>query len=450
MRLGGLAPPARRWKPPAVLLQSSGISRGSARANGRGGAGVESQGDGTISSKVFVGNLSFDVTREELVEAFGAVGRVVDAKVPTDRETGRPRGFAFVEFENDEAVQKCIEQMNGRDLKGRAMRVNAAEDRPPRPAGAPAAASRVPAAAAAASRAPVAPAAATRAQVVAVAATLGPAEASGRARRPPSHRPRKPAPTAGGASSRSPSRSPCARPAPGVGATTSSRTTTPITRRPGGPTPRTTVRRLPERGRYDRETIHAILDEAFVCHVGFVDQGQPFVIPTAFARIGDEVVIHGSAASRMLKLFGAGASGCLTVTLVDGLVLARSAFHHSMNYRSVVVLGTPREIMRPGREDAGARRDRGAHRARAARRVRGASEVELRATRVVAFALDEASAKLRTGAPKDDEEDYALPVWAGELPLTLQALEPVADPRLTPGIPLPAHVSTWRRGVRRF
>ena len=95
------------------------------------------QGDGTISSKVFVGNLSFDVTREELVEAFGAVGRVVDAKVPTDRETGRPRGFAFVEFENDEAVQKCIEQMNGRDLKGRAMRVNAAEDRPPRPAGAP-------------------------------------------------------------------------------------------------------------------------------------------------------------------------------------------------------------------------------------------------------------------------------------------------------------------------
>jgi cold-inducible RNA-binding protein len=98
---------------------------------------VVEQGDGTISSKVFVGNLSFDVTREELVEAFGAVGRVVDAKVPTDRETGRPRGFAFVEFENDEAVQKCIEQMNGRDLKGRAMRVNAAEDRPPRPVGAP-------------------------------------------------------------------------------------------------------------------------------------------------------------------------------------------------------------------------------------------------------------------------------------------------------------------------
>ena len=108
-----------------------------ARGSGRGGAGVVEQGDGTISSKVFVGNLSFDVTREELVEAFGAVGRVVDAKVPTDRETGRPRGFAFVEFENDEAVQKCIEQMNGRDLKGRAMRVNAAEDRPPRPAGAP-------------------------------------------------------------------------------------------------------------------------------------------------------------------------------------------------------------------------------------------------------------------------------------------------------------------------
>ena len=139
-----------------------------------------------------------------------------------------------------------------------------------------------------------------------------------------------------------------------------------------------------------------------------MDAGQPFVIPTAFARIGDEVVIHGSAASRMLKLFCAGAPGCLTVTLLDGLVLARSAFHHSMNYRSVVVLGTPREIADP------------AEKARALdaivehivpgrlASVRGASEQELRGTRVVAFALDEASAKLRTGPPKDDEEDYAL------------------------------------------
>jgi uncharacterized protein len=180
-----------------------------------------------------------------------------------------------------------------------------------------------------------------------------------------------------------------------------------------------------------------------------VDDDQPFVIPTAFARIGDAVVIHGSAASRMLKLFCAGAPGCVTVTLLDGLVLARSTFHHSMNYRSVVVLGTPREIADP------------AEKARALEAivehivperlasVRGASEQELRATRVVAFALDEASAKLRTGPPKDDEPDYALPVWAGELPLRLQPLVPVADPRLAPGIPLPAHVSGWRRGGRR-
>ena len=180
-----------------------------------------------------------------------------------------------------------------------------------------------------------------------------------------------------------------------------------------------------------------------------MDTGQPFVIPTAFARIGDEVAIHGSAASRMLKLFCAGASGCLTVTLLDGLVLARSAFHHSMNYRSVVVLGTAREIGEP------------LEKARALDAivehivpgrlgsVRRASDQELRATRVVAFALDEASAKLRTGPPKDDEADYALPVWAGELPLRTTPLAPVADPRLAPGISLPAHVSSWRRGGRR-
>jgi nitroimidazol reductase NimA-like FMN-containing flavoprotein (pyridoxamine 5'-phosphate oxidase superfamily) len=183
--------------------------------------------------------------------------------------------------------------------------------------------------------------------------------------------------------------------------------------------------------------------------VGFVDSGQPFVIPTAFARIGDEVVIHGSSASRMLKALVAGAPACLTVTLLDGLVLARSAFHHSMNYRSVVVLGTAREIGEP------------AEKARALdaivehivpgrlASVRGGSQQELRATRVVAMALDEASAKLRTGPPKDDEEDYALPVWAGELPLRLTPLPPVADPRLGPGIALPAHVSAWRRGGKR-
>jgi uncharacterized protein len=231
--------------------------------------------------------------------------------------------------------------------------------------------------------------------------------------------------------------------------TTSSTTTTPITRPTGGPTSRTTVRRLPERGHYDAATIHAILDAGFLCHVGFVDDGQPFVIPTAYARMAERVVIHGSAASRMLKALAAGAKACLTVTLVDGLVLARSAFHHSMNYRSVVVLGTARELL-DAREKRAALDaiveqivpGRLAH-------VRPPSELELKATRVVWLPLDEASAKLRTGAPKDDEEDYALPVWAGELPLRLTPQPPVADPRLAPGVPLPAHVSGWRRDPRR-
>jgi nitroimidazol reductase NimA-like FMN-containing flavoprotein (pyridoxamine 5'-phosphate oxidase superfamily) len=213
-----------------------------------------------------------------------------------------------------------------------------------------------------------------------------------------------------------------------------------------GPTAQTTVRRLPERGRYDRETIHAILDEALVCHVGFVDAGQPFVIPSAFARVGERIVIHGSAASRMLKTLAAGESVCVTVTLLDGLVLARSAFHHSMNYRSVVVVGTASEIEDPD----GKRRALDAIVEHIAPGqlgyVRPPSELELRATRVVSLPLDEASAKLRTGPPKDDEEDYALEVWAGELPLRLVPQQPVADPRLREGIRVPSHVVGSRRG----
>lgn len=184
--------------------------------------------------------------------------------------------------------------------------------------------------------------------------------------------------------------------------------------------------------------------------MGFVDEGgQPFVIPTAFARLDERLLIHGSAASRMIRALAAGAPACVTVTLLDGLVLARSAFHHSMNYRSVVVLGRASEIedpaekrraldaivehIVPGRLGA----------------LRPHSETELRATRVLAFPLDEASAKVRSGPPKDDEEDYALPLWAGELPLRLAPLAPVADPRLAPGIASPAHVSGWRRGWGR-
>jgi nitroimidazol reductase NimA-like FMN-containing flavoprotein (pyridoxamine 5'-phosphate oxidase superfamily) len=215
-----------------------------------------------------------------------------------------------------------------------------------------------------------------------------------------------------------------------------------------GPSPRSTVRRLPDRARYDRATVDAILDEGLVCHVGFVDEGQPFVIPSAYARDGDRLILHGSAASRMVKVLAAGAPACVTVTLLDGLVLARSGFHHSMNYRSVVVLGRAAEIVDPDAK----RRALDAiveHVApgRAAS-LRPPSEKELRATRVVALRLDEASAKVRTGPPKDDEADYALPVWAGELPLRLEPLAPVADPHAGAAIPPPPHVTGWRRPRR--
>jgi nitroimidazol reductase NimA-like FMN-containing flavoprotein (pyridoxamine 5'-phosphate oxidase superfamily) len=215
--------------------------------------------------------------------------------------------------------------------------------------------------------------------------------------------------------------------------------------RPGPATSRTAVRRLAERGRYDRATLEAILDEGLVCHVGFVADGQPFVIPAAYARMGDRFVVHGSAASRMVRALASGAPVCVTVTLLDGLVLARSAFNHSMNYRSAVVLGVASEIT-----DSGEKRralDAIADHVAPGRRqhVRPPSVLELRKTRVVALALDESSAKVRTGPPEDDEPDYALPCWAGELPLRLTPLEPVPDPRLAAGTPLPAHVRRWRR-----
>jgi nitroimidazol reductase NimA-like FMN-containing flavoprotein (pyridoxamine 5'-phosphate oxidase superfamily) len=218
--------------------------------------------------------------------------------------------------------------------------------------------------------------------------------------------------------------------------------------RRAGPTPRTTVGRLPERARYDRDTICAILDEGLVCHVGFVADGQPFVIPATYARWDDRLVIHGSAASRMVKALAGGAAACVSVTLLDGLVLARSAFHHTMNYRSVVVVGTATEVVDPQEKLRALAAivehvapGRGAS-------VRPPSEIELRATRVVTLPLDEASAKLRTGPPKDDEDDYALPVWAGEIPLGLEPGPAVADPRLAPGIAVPPDVQLWRRPGR--
>ena len=218
--------------------------------------------------------------------------------------------------------------------------------------------------------------------------------------------------------------------------------------RRAGPTPRTTVRRLPDRAHYDRDTVESILDEGLVCHVGFVDGGQPFVVPSAYARRGDRIVIHGSAASRMIRALAAGAPACVTVTLLDGLVLARSSFHHSMNYRSVVVLGAATEITDP--EEKRRALDAIVEHVVPGRlsSVRSPSEVEMRATRVVELPLDEASAKVRTGPPKDDEADYALGIWAGELPLRLDPLVPVDDARLAPGLTPPPHVTGWRRGRR--
>jgi nitroimidazol reductase NimA-like FMN-containing flavoprotein (pyridoxamine 5'-phosphate oxidase superfamily) len=210
-------------------------------------------------------------------------------------------------------------------------------------------------------------------------------------------------------------------------------------------TQRTTLKRLPKRGVFDRELVYEILDEGFICHVGFIAEGQPFVIPTGYARAEDRLYIHGSQASRMLRTLGQGIDVCVTVTLIDGLVLARSAFHHSMNYRSVVVFGQATvvaeraeklEVLRalsehmiPGRWGD----------------VRQPSEQELKATSVLSLELTEASAKVRTGPPIDDEEDYELAVWAGVVPLRLVAGEPIADPRLPEGIAVPDCASKYKR-----
>jgi uncharacterized protein len=193
------------------------------------------------------------------------------------------------------------------------------------------------------------------------------------------------------------------------------------------PTSRTKVKRLPKRGAYDRDTINAILDEAFICHAGFVADGQPFVIPTGFARAGNRLFIHGSAASRMLRSLAGGIDACVTVTIVDGLVLARSAFHHSMNYRSVVVLGKA-EIVSDEAEKLEALRLFTEHIVPGRwQEVRQPNAKELKQTIVLSLELNEASAKIRTGGPIDDEEDYALPVWAGVIPVSMVRGEKVTD-----------------------
>jgi nitroimidazol reductase NimA-like FMN-containing flavoprotein (pyridoxamine 5'-phosphate oxidase superfamily) len=196
------------------------------------------------------------------------------------------------------------------------------------------------------------------------------------------------------------------------------------------PTPRTQVRRLPKRASYEKEQIHSILDEGFVCHVGFAIAGQPFVIPTGYARDDEQIYIHGSTASRMLGTLADGVDVCLTVTLTDGLVLARSAFHHSLNYRSVVVLGRARLVTEAAEKMAALRRFTNHVVPGRWEEVRSPTERELKGTTVLALAIEEASAKVRTGPPIDDEEDYEMPVWAGVVPLRASVGEPLADGRV--------------------
>ena len=213
-------------------------------------------------------------------------------------------------------------------------------------------------------------------------------------------------------------------------------------------TERTRLRRLPKRGAFDRDTVYSILDEAFICHIGFTVDEQPYVIPTAFGRVNDLLYIHGSSASRMLRTLSKEINMCFTATLIDALVLARSAFHHSINYRSVVVLGNAtlvtddnekNEALKaitnhivPGRWDD----------------VRWPNELELKATSVLKLPIEEASAKLRTGHPIDDEEDYAMNIWAGILPVELRTGDPIDDDRLDNGAVPPNNITNYTRKFR--
>lgn len=209
------------------------------------------------------------------------------------------------------------------------------------------------------------------------------------------------------------------------------------------PTDRTRIRRLPKRGNFERESVYKILDEGFVCHVGFAVDNEPFVLPTAYARVDDQLLIHGSAASRMMKAMALEIDICVTVTLIDGLVLARSAFHHSMNYRSVVVFGKAK-IINDGPEKTRALRAFTEHIIpQRWPEIRPPSKKELKGTLVLSLALCEASAKIRTGAPIDDEDDYAMDVWAGVIPLELSAKKPIADPKLKSGIKMPSYISNY-------
>jgi uncharacterized protein len=214
---------------------------------------------------------------------------------------------------------------------------------------------------------------------------------------------------------------------------------------PSAPSARTRLVREPDRAVYDRAAAYKILDEGFICHVGFVVDGQPFVIPTGYGRAGDSLYVHGSAASRMLRRVDEGVAVCVTVTLLDGLVLARSIFNHSMNYRSVVILGTAVAV-NDATEKLEALRLLSEHilPGRWAE-SRQPNEKELKATLVMRLPIDEFSAKVRQGPPIDDEGDYGFPTWAGVIPLDVVPGKPINDPRLGPEREVPAYVSTYSR-----
>jgi len=211
------------------------------------------------------------------------------------------------------------------------------------------------------------------------------------------------------------------------------------------PTERTRVVRESHRGAYDRETIDKILDEGFVCHVGFSVEGQPYVIPTLFARVGDAIYFHGSAASRMLRNVSGGIPVCVTVTLTDGFVLARSVFNHSMNYRSVVALGKATLVEAPEEKREALHAFTEKIIAGRWNDARQPSEKELKATSVLRLPLTEVSAKMRVGPPKDDAADYALPVWAGVIPLVLKPGAPIRDEKCDASIPTPAYATHYER-----
>ena len=213
------------------------------------------------------------------------------------------------------------------------------------------------------------------------------------------------------------------------------------------PTERSRLRRLPKRGSRERELIYSILDEALVAHAGFVVNDRPFVIPMAYGRESDRLYLHGSPVSRLLKTLEQGVDVCLTVTLLDALVVARSLFHHSMNYRSVVLFGKAQLVENDSEKMTALQAFTDHMIPDRWQQARLPNDRELKATTVLSFPIEEGSAKVRTGPPSDDAEDYALPIWAGELPLKVIAGTPIADPKLEKAIALPENIANYHRGV---